>query len=283
MTHASLRTTMILALTAILAPHLFAQTGTTPAESNPSSTGANGSIASGKDTSPLNSMNTMNMAAPREASAFKTLQQIPDTDFDKKIKAGDEFIKKYNNSTLLPAVYGILAVTYIQGGQPQKGYAAGEKALALQPNDMRTLANLAQSMARLANPSDPNAAQDLQKAKDYAQRCIQTTPKLLKPEGASEEEYNTYNTQNLAMAHGALGTVLIRQGKFAEAITELQQSVQIGGAKDATNLYLLGVASQNSQHYPEALDAFNKCLAANPGNLQKACTDGAAAAKSHVK
>lgn len=278
MKHASFRIALtILALAALLAPYLFAQSNGGSAASN------SGGINPVKDTPPLDANALVNQAPGREANAFKKFQQIPDTDADKKIKAGEDFISKYNSSSLLPAVYSTLTVVYIQSGQPQKGYAAGEKALALQPTDMRTLANLAQSMARLANSSDPNVEQDLEKAQDYAKRCIETTSKLKKPEGATDEEYKAYNNQNLAMAHAALGTIYTRESKFAEAITELQQALQLGGGKDATNLYLLGFAYQNSDHYPEALDAFNKCLAANPGNLQKPCSDGAAAAKEHVK
>lgn len=278
MKHASFRITMTLALAAVVAPHLLAQassSGVNPVGDN--------AINSGKDSAAMNFMNAYNAASSKEAEAFTKFQQIPDTDSDKKIKAGDDFIKRYGNSLLLPAVYSTLTVVYIQSGQPQKGYEAGENALRLQPNDMRTLANLAQTMARLANSSDPNIEQNLQKAQDYAKRCIDITPRLKKPDEATDAEFKAYNNQNLAMAHGALGTIYTREGKLDAAITELQQAVQLAAGKDATNLYLLGFANENSQHYPEALDAFNKCLAANPGNLQKACSDGAAAAKLHVK
>ena len=262
-------------------PALLAQTGATPGQSNPSSPGSNGSIVQGKDTSPLNSMTTMNMAATRETNAFQVFQAIPDSQFDKKIKSGDEFIKKFSTSSYLPSVYSILAVTYIQNGQPQKGFAAGEKALALRPDDVRTLANLAQAMARLYKAGDPDGPQQLQKAENYAEQCIQITPTLLKPGNITDQQFAEQTNKNLAMAHGALGLINIHHGKFAEAIPELQQAVKLDEGKDATNLYLLGVASQNSANYSEALDAFNKCAAA-PGNLQKPCQDAAAEAQKRL-
>jgi tetratricopeptide (TPR) repeat protein len=259
-------------------PAVLAQTGSTPSQSSPSSPGANGSIVQGKDTSPLNSTTTMNMAATRETNAFQVFQAIPDSQFDKKIKSGDEFIKKFATSPYLPSVYSILAVTYIQNDQPQKGFAAGEKALALRPDDVRTLANLAQAMARLYKSTDPDAAQQLQKAEQYATKCIQISPTLPKPGNITDEQFTEETNKNLAMAHGALGLISIHHGKFADAIPELQQAIKLDDGKDATNLYLLGVASQNSSHYAEAVDAFNKC-AAGPGHLQKPCQDGAAAAQ----
>ena len=257
------------------APAMLAQSASSP--STPS--GATGSIVGGKDNSPTNYENTMNMASTRETNAFQVFQSIPDSQFDKKIKSGDEFIKKFATSPYLPSVYSILAVTYLENGQPQKGFAAGEKALALRPDDVRTLANLAQAMARLYKPTDPDAVQELQKAEEYAKKCIQITPTLPKPGNVTDEQFTEQTNRNLAMAHGALGLVSIHHGKYADAIPELQRAIKLDDGKDATNLYLLGVAGQNSSHYAEAFDAFNKCAAAAPANLLKACQDGAVAAQ----
>jgi tetratricopeptide (TPR) repeat protein len=261
-------------------PPLFAQTGTTPGQSNPSSPGANGSIVSGKDTSPLNAETVINNAATREADAYKTFQAIPDSQFDKKVKTGEEFLRKYSNSQLLPFVYSILSVTYIQGGQPEKGFSDGEKALALRPNDTRTLANLAQAMARLTNADAP---QLIEKSEKYATQCIQITPTLSKPLNVSDQDWAADNNKNLAMAHSALGTINLRRGNFSQAVTDLQEAVRLDGGKDVTNYYLLGVASLNSSHYPEAADAFSKCAAPTaPANLQPTCRDGGAQAQKHI-
>jgi tetratricopeptide (TPR) repeat protein len=271
----------LLAILLLAASPLFAQTGSTPGQSNPSSPGANGSIVAGKDTSPLNAETVMNNAATREADAFKTFQAIPDSQFDKKVKVGEEFLRKYSNSQLVPFVYSILSVTYIQGGQPEKGFADGEKALALRPNDTRTLANLAQSMARLNNA---DISQGPEKAEQYAKRCIEVTPTLQKPLNVGDQDWAADNNKNLAMAHSALGTVNIRRANYAEAIPDLQEAIRLDGGKDSTNYYLLGVASENASHYAEAADAFSKCAAPTaPANLQPTCRDGAAQAKSHLK
>jgi hypothetical protein len=58
--------------------------------------------------------------------------------------------------------------------------------------------------------------------------------------------------------------------------------VRLDGGKDATNFYVLGVASINSSHYAEALDAFTKCAANAPASLQKACEDNAGQAKASL-
>jgi tetratricopeptide (TPR) repeat protein len=260
-------------------PGLFAQTGTTPTQSNPSSPGSNGSIVTGKDTSPVNSSNVMNNMSTRESDAFKKFQAIPDSQFDKKVKVGEEFLKKFETSIYVPLIYSILAVTYIQAGQPEQGFVNGEKALALRPNDTRTLANLAQAMARMNQADVPD---QLEKAQRYAEKCIQITPALTKPEGATFEEFAAANNQNLAMAHSALGTINIRRGKFADAIPDLKEAVRLDTTKDPTNLYLLGLANENSSHYANALDAFTKCTASAPANLQQTCRNGAVEAQKHI-
>jgi tetratricopeptide (TPR) repeat protein len=260
------------------APTLRAQSA-----SNPSTAPASeGSIVNGKDKLPTNYDNTINMAATRETNAFKVFQAIPDSAFDKKVKAGDDFIRKFSTSPYLPYVYSILTVTYIQNGQPQKGFQAGERALALQPNDVHTMVNLAQAMARLYNPSEPDAAQKLDKAEQYARKAIEISPTLRKPDAATDQEFAAQNDKNLAMAHSTLGLIDIRRAKYAEAVPELQEAVRLDAAGDPTNLYLLGVANQNSSHFAEALDAFNKCAATAAANLQPACREGAAQAEKRL-
>lgn len=271
---------ILLSLSAILlifGPGLFAQSG----QGMGNTGGGEGSKSSGKDNSPLDYDTAVNTSNPRENNAYKHFQALPDSDFAKKVKVGEEFIQKFPDSVYLPEVYSTLTVLYIEGGQPEKGFADGEKALALKPNDVRTMANLSQAMARLDNPSDPNAAQKLQKAEQYAQKCIQITPTLPKPAGVSDQDFAAAKDKTLAMAHSALGLVSIRRANYAEAIPDLQEAVRLDGGKDVTNLYLLGVANANSSHYGEAVDAFTKC-AATPGNLQKACRDGAADAQKQV-
>lgn len=238
--------------------------------------------AGGADRSPLGTDTGTETAPSKETQAFQSFQAIPDAQAAKKEKAGEDFIRKFPNSVYLEGVYSILSLTYIEAGQADKGFADGEKALALKPNDVRLLGNLAQSMARLNNPSDPDAEQKLQKAEQYAKKCIEVTSALTKPEGVSEQDFTTARDQTLALAHSALGTVALRRGKFAEAIPDLQQATQLDATKDATNYYLLGVANQNSGHYSEAAEAFNKCATGGAANLQQPCRDGAAQAQKLV-
>jgi len=206
-----------------------------------------------------------------EAKAFKAFDAIPISEVDNKVKSAQDFIKKFPNSPFLSRVYADLAVTYIQSNQQDQGFAAGEKALSLNPNDARTLANLAQAMARSSNSTPAQ----LQTSEQYAQKAVQLIPTLPKLEGSTDKEFPTEDNQTLAEAHSALGTIKIRRNQFAQAIPDLQEAVRLDTTKDGTNYYLLAVANDNASHFPEAVDAYTKC-AALPGNLQKPCRDRAA-------
>jgi len=103
---------------------------------------------------------------------------------------------------------------------------------------------------------------------------------LVKPASMDDKFFEQNKNDALSMAHSGLGTVYVREGKYADAIPDLKQAIELQTRTDPTNYYLLGVANLNSQHYGDAATAFAKC-AESPGNLQAACKENADKAKSH--
>src|SRR5215831_6982155 len=85
---------------------------------------------SGKPQNPLE----VKPPAKGEEKAYKALQHfqsIPDGEAEKKTAAGEDFLRKFGNSSYATYVYQYLAVAYIRAGQVDKGIAAGEKDLAV--------------------------------------------------------------------------------------------------------------------------------------------------------
>jgi tetratricopeptide (TPR) repeat protein len=72
--------------------------------------------------------------------------------------------------------------------------------------------------------------------------------------------------------------VYVRRQKYAEAISELEQSIKIDPTPDPVNYYLLGLSNQRASHFEDAAAAFTKC-AAMPGPMQPTCQKGAEEAK----
>lgn len=222
-------------------------------------------------------------ANPEETTALQAFQSMPNTDLPKKIAAGEDFLKKYPDSQYRPMVYSALMLGYLQTGNTQKAFEVGDKEVALKPDDVQTLAVLGQTIPRAINSSTPDPEKQLQKAEDYSKRAIEVTPTIAKPEGMTDQNFMEAKNSTLAMAHGGLGLVYFRRGKFNEAIPELEQSVKIdpNPNPDPVNLYVLGVSNQKASHYDAAAAVFTRC-AALAGGLQTACKTGADESKKQA-
>jgi tetratricopeptide (TPR) repeat protein len=216
--------------------------------------------------------------SPEEESALKNLQQT--TDMSKKIQLSEEFVQKYPQSRYRPMAYQNLVSGYFATQQIPKMLDAGEKEIALNPNDAPVLAVMAQTMARSYNAKAPDAAQQLQKAEEYSKRALEVTPTLQKPESLSQEAFDNAKNDTLMMAHSGLGLVYIRRGKFSDAIPELEESVKADKhpEPDPVNYYLLGIADKQTSHFDKAAQAFSKCASVQ-SSLQAACKNNEEEAK----
>jgi tetratricopeptide (TPR) repeat protein len=218
---------------------------------------------------------TLDTAPPvsaEEDAAYKAFQAVPANDSAKRIEAAEAFLAKYPDTRYKSPLYGALTFAYLQVGNTDKMKEYGEKEIALAPNDVSTLAVMAQTLPRgvHGNASEPANLQTLAKAEEYSKQALEITPTLPKPEGLTDEAFASAKNQTLAMAHSGLGLVYIRRGKNADAIPELEQAVKIDPNPDPVNYYLLGMANKSTSHFDDAVSAFNKCFAMN-GPLQTTC------------
>src|SRR5207253_10880944 len=78
----------------------------------------------------------------------------------------------------------------------------GEKAIALVPNDVSTLALMAQTLPRRINASTPaaEAAQLLAKAEQYSKQAIEIAPTLPKPANMTDETFAAAKNQEIGRA-----------------------------------------------------------------------------------
>jgi tetratricopeptide (TPR) repeat protein len=215
-----------------------------------------------------------------EDAAFKAFAAMPLTDGAKKIQAGEAFVLKYPQSRYLAPVYSGLVKLYLSENELQKMQDAGEKDVALAPNDVQTLAILGQTLPRAWNANMPNAAQQLDKAEKFSKSAIELTPTIPKPEGMTDAQFDLAKNQTLAMAHSGLGLVYFRRGKYDDAIPEFETSTKVdpNPEADPVTFYVLAISDEKTSHFDAAVTAFNKC-AAVPGSLQPTCKSGADEAK----
>jgi tetratricopeptide (TPR) repeat protein len=220
-------------------------------------------------------------AAPvnaEEEAAFKAFSDAPQTDQAKRIELGEAFLQKYPNSRYRSPVYGMLVMAYVQSGQVQKMEETADKEIALNPNDVQVMAVVGQTLPRAINSKTPEPDKVLAKAEQYSRKAIELTPTLPKPATITDDAFSMAKNQTLGMAHGGLGLVLIRRGKFSDAIPELNQAVTIDPTPDPVNYYLLGMANAKTSHFDDSVAAYNKC-AAVVGAMQETCKKSAEEAK----
>ena len=215
---------------------------------------------------------------PEEDAAYKAIADIPNSDFSKRIPAGEAFLQKYPNSRYRASVYSILTMSYVQNNQVDKMEEVADKEIAMNPNDVQVMALVGQTLPRAMNSKTPNPDKQLAKAEQYSKKAIELTPTLPKPATITDESFSAVKNQTLAMAHGGLGLVYIRRGQFSEAIPELNQSVTLDPTPDPVNFYLLGMANSKASHFDDSAAAYNKC-AAIIGSMQETCKKGAEEAK----
>lgn len=261
---------------------VYGQGGTASAAGAAANSAAKPAI--GRDTSPLNAENSLEIIKPptpaeeKAYKAFKKFETMSNLELAAKAQSGEDFVKKYPSTSYTSFVYAFLTVAYIQNGALDKAQAAAEKGLQLDPKDYRTMAVLSQAIARLVRDGSPDATAQLAKSESYGKGAIAGIATFVKPDGMSDAHFAALKSDTLNMAHGGLGLVLLHRNDYGGAISELERAISLGPNDDPTNYYLLGVAYQNSGKSQQAAAAFEKCAAVK-GNLQSTCATGLQQAK----
>lgn len=94
----------------------------------------------GRDSSPLNPENSLEITRPpvpaeeKAYKAFQKFQAMSNEALAKKIQAGEDFLKKYPSASYSTPVYSFLTAAYIQTGAVDKGLAVRTEVLAHSPS-----------------------------------------------------------------------------------------------------------------------------------------------------
>ena len=209
-------------------------------------------------------------ADPEEDKAFKAFTDVKPDSFDQQIQVGEQYLQKYPTGRYAGAVYSRLTTAYYQKQQFDKMYAASDKALSMNPNDVTVLVLVGWVIPHNYDPNDVEADRRLTKAETYEKHALEILPTMKKPDNITDEQFNKAKTASLAQAHSGLGLVYFRQQQFDKAAAEMQEAVKLDTTPDSVDLYILGVSLSQLKRYPEAADAFQKCAAA-PGAVQDRC------------
>jgi len=207
---------------------------------------------------------------PEEEKAYKTFTDVKPDSFDQQIQVGEQYLQKYPTGHYAEQVYARLTNAYFQKQQFDKMYAASDKALSMNPNDVTVLVLVGWVIPHNYDPNDVDADRRLAKAETYEKHALEILPTMSKPEGVTDEQFAKAKQASLAQAHSGLGLVYFRQQQFDKVVTEMQEAVKLDTSPDSVDLYILGVSLSQLKRYPEAADTFKQC-ASIPGAVQDRC------------
>jgi tetratricopeptide (TPR) repeat protein len=217
-------------------------------------------------------------ASQQEQSDYEAFYAVKPEDAGRQILLGEDFLKKYPSSSYRSFVYSRLTQQYFNKGQMEQMYVAGEKALALNPDDVDVLSLIGWALPHRYNPNELDAAQRLDKAEKYSRHCLDLVPGVTKPPGMTDEQFIRVKSESLARCHSGLGLVYHWRQDFAQSVPELQKAAQLLPDPDPTDLYVLGFDLEQLKRYAEASAAFEKCSKTSWA-LQDQCREGLAESK----
>lgn len=274
MKHLMVKASALILLGFCLVPASFARPRAQQDQS--SKPGDSGAGASG-NTAPATPK--VSKAEVKAYNAFYAARNAPD---EQVISLGESFVAKYPNSPYAGAVYGKLTGAYLHQNQVDKMLDAGTKALDLNPDNIDVLPLMAWAIPRRVDSSTPNGTQKLQQAANYAHHGIELLSSMPKPATMDDATFTKVKNDKLAMCHSGLGTIDAKLGKYDDAMTELNQAVQLESTPDPVDYYLLGLSDEMTNHFTEAITAYTKC-ADDPGALQDTCKNDIKETKDKAK
>ena len=190
-----------------------------------------------------------------------------------KLKAADEFIKKYPKSTnragVVSHVIGeisnvtdpaqkitllessltvfkdpadsdiitpVLLNAYINAKRVDDAFSFAEKALAKNPNDLTALSQVTMLGAEQAKQRN---AKYVPQSQQYGMRAIQVIESGNKPASMTDESWKEYQTRWLPQLYQVEGLLSLMTGNNADAKTKLEKAASLN-ANDPFTFYLLG-------------------------------------------
>lgn len=232
----------------------------------------------GQQTPPAQAVSPASKIDPKEDAAYKAFYDVPPAQTDELIRQGEAFLANYPASAYRELVYSRLAQAYVVKQNFAMMETDGEKALALNPNDVDALALLGWAIPHNYDPAEPNAAAQLQKAENYSRRALQILATLQVTAPMSAEQFAQLKNDRLSQAHSGLGLVYFRRGQYAQAAPEFQQAVKLASSPDPIDFFLLGQSLQQLQEFSDAAAAYDQC-GKIPGAFQLRCQANALQAR----
>jgi VWFA-related protein len=217
---------------------------------------------------------------PAEQAAYDAFEK--EGEVDTQIALGEEFDEDYPKSRYQEMVDTSLAVLYFNKSDAEKFYAAADRVLATNPNNVPILELVGWSISRKYDAKDPSSPAKLDEAEKYEKRALGLIAAMKKPRQVTQAEFDNSKASLAWRAYSGLGTTYFRLKDFADSAAELQLAIkQESPEPDVGDLYVLGIDLENLDRKTEAADEFAQCSLI-VGDMQQQCQQAYEAASHAV-
>ncbi len=211
---------------------------------------------------------------PAEEKAYKDITALKPGETDKMIQLGEQFVEKYPTSKFTEPVEALLSMAYYDKKDYPKMYAVSDKALLLNPDEVKVLVVVGWVIPHFYDPNDLDSERRMGKAEQYEKHALELLPTLPKPDGVTDADFAKSKAEAESQAHSGLGLIYFRRQQFSEAVPELRVAIKLSAQPDPVDLFIMGASLQQLKRYGEAADTFQKCSLI-PSGVQDRCKQGA--------
>jgi len=179
---------------------------------------------------------------------------------DATIKAADDLITKYADSTFKESALLAEAQAYQQKGDADKAQIYGERVLEVNPKSFQAQLMLGELLASRTRENDLDREEKLTKAEKYLKSAMDNVNTAAKPNPQiTDAQWEEGKKFIVAEAHNGLGMVALVRKKFDIAITEFKTAAD----SDPQPNYQVRLASayESSGKHDEAIAMCDKVLA----------------------
>jgi len=175
---------------------------------------------------------------PAEYNSY--VNAVQQTSPAQKASAIEAFLQTYPNSVMKEDALVSLMGAYQQAGDAQKMVDAANRALQVNPNNVRALALL--TYYYRASTTAQNLAQNLGLVQKYAQQGEQALTNLSKPEGMSDADFTKFHNEVSAIFEGGLGFVALQKKDNPGAAKDFRTAVSEESQPTIADVYPLAQA-----------------------------------------
>jgi len=174
-----------------------------------------------------------------EYDAFNAM--ATEKDPNKRISLAEAFLQKFSTSDFKDSAYVVEMQTYQQLNQPDKAVDAARKALEANPDSREALGFLSYVFPFMFKADDPEATSKLSRADSDARHGLEVLQKWQKPQGATDEQFNTAVKGLRSVFNNAIGFVALQRKDYAAAQTSFKAAAE-DNPGDVYTFYRLGLA-----------------------------------------